>query len=172
MTGAERRRGAIEAAVAIARSLGVGFSNARVLGDSNNTIVHLAPSPVIAKVAILSTESRPSLGLERELEVGLHLAARGAPIAPPTASVPPGPHRHRRSLLTLWQLQPNDPHRDVPDAVLADALTEFHQAPDRLPGRTAALRRASRKSRGGAARSGEHAYLAGSRSTIATDSGA
>src|SRR5262245_39595763 len=48
---AEKRRGrALEAAVSVARAVGIVSERPVILADSNNTIVWLAPAPIVAKV--------------------------------------------------------------------------------------------------------------------------
>ena len=136
-----RQRGAIEAASAVAHKLGITCSRPTILRDSNNTIVHLAPAPVVAKVATTTIRRNAPALLERELSIGLHLASRQAPIAPPTSSVAPGPHWHGDTVLTLWEHRDHDPDRGVEPALLAAALKSFHEAfagyPEQLPAFTA-----------------------------------
>jgi hypothetical protein len=124
----ERRSRAIEASAAVARNLGIDCSRAIILKDSNNTIVHLAPAAIVAKVATTTIRPDAPALLERELSIGLHLASRLAPIAPPASSVAPGPHRHGATVLTLWELRDHDPDRGVEPALLAAALKRFHEA--------------------------------------------
>lgn len=144
----ERRRRAIEASSAVARSLGIDCSRPTILKDSNNTIVRLAPTPIVAKVA--TTTSRPDAPalLKRELSIGLHLASRHAPIAPPASSVSPGPHRHGAMVLTLWELRDHDPDRGVEPALLAAVLKRFHEAfvgyPGELPAFTGQVEKAGK----------------------------
>lgn len=96
----DRQRRAIEAASDVARKLGIACSRPTILKDSNNTIVHLAPAPIIAKVGTTTIRQQTAAELlERELSIGLHLAVHNAPIAPPTSSVPQGPHRHGAAVL-------------------------------------------------------------------------
>jgi hypothetical protein len=47
----ERRRRAIAAASGVARGYGLEPTNPVVLQDWNNTIIHLRPFPVVAKVS-------------------------------------------------------------------------------------------------------------------------
>lgn len=142
----ERRSRAIEAASAVGRSLGIDCSRATILKDSNNTIVHLAPASVIAKIATTTIRPHAPTLLERELSIGLHLASRQAPIAPPSSLVAPGPHRHGPTMLTLWDLRDHDPDRIVEPAQLAAALRRLHEAfadyPEELPAFTGQLEQA------------------------------
>jgi Phosphotransferase enzyme family len=75
----------------------------RVLADSNNTIVHLAPEPLVAKVGTSHFRDASLEALDRELSVVRHLTSKAAPVVRPSASVPAGPHRARGLTITLWQ---------------------------------------------------------------------
>jgi len=142
----KRRQEALEAASAVARRLRIQFSSPTILKDANNTIVHLAPAPVVAKVATTTIRRNAPALLERELSIGLHLASRQAPIGPPTSSVAPGPHWHGDTVLTLWEHRDHDPDRGVEPALLAAALKSFHEAfagyPEQLPAFTAQVEEA------------------------------
>ncbi len=63
---------ALDAAVAVAREHGVRADEPRVLKDAHNLVVHLAPSPVVARVGRKMTELRPHIK-QRELELTLWL---------------------------------------------------------------------------------------------------
>jgi hypothetical protein len=131
------RRGGVaersKAACAVAGSVGIACSSPRILKDSNNTIVHLAPAAVVAKVGTSSI--RQGLHpLERELSIAQHLARHRAPIAPPTSSVPPGPHRQGSTVLTLWEFRHHDPSLRADPSMVATALQELHRALADYPG--------------------------------------
>src|SRR4051794_20772423 len=91
---------AIAAAGGLAERLGLDASGMHVLHSSNNTVVHLPGCGLVAKVG---TAPDATDTLSRELAVALHLAARGAEIAPPARRVPPGPHLQDGLSLTLWE---------------------------------------------------------------------
>lgn len=112
----------------MSRRLKIACSHPTIIKDSNNTIVHLAPAPVIAKVATTTIRPRAATVLEHELSIGLHLAAHHAPIAPPTSSVAPGPHWHDTMTITLWELCDHGPDRTVDPEMLAARLRAFHVA--------------------------------------------
>jgi len=103
-TATLRRARASQAAVAVARRYGLEDCRPIVLQDWNNTIVHLAPASVVAKVSTSPLGQAGSRALTRELAVALHLAAAGAPVVPPSSELPPGPHRHAGTELTFWTL--------------------------------------------------------------------
>lgn len=116
---------ALQAAQSVAHDLGVGASLARILRDSNNTVVHLAPAPLVAKV---STTPHKQGSLEAELRIGLYLADRGAPIARPAIGVDPGPHFSSGVTVTLWEYHEHRVDEQLPPALVSDALRNFHQA--------------------------------------------
>jgi hypothetical protein len=63
------RRG-LSAAIAAARGEGLRFAELRIIRDRGNLLVHLAPTPVVARVATLTGTRRPGEGwLRREVAV-------------------------------------------------------------------------------------------------------
>lgn len=70
---------AVEAAVAVAAGCGVAATTPRVLHHSNNVVVHLAPTPVDAKVAISHHRASGAGSIARELAVGLIWLNRARP---------------------------------------------------------------------------------------------
>lgn len=130
---AERRRErAVRAAVGVARRFGVEARDPRIIRDSNNTLVHLAPAPLVAKVSTSVLAGRGAPALERELSVALHLSRRGAPIVSPASEPPPGPHAYEGSVLTLWEYcadlgEPSDAARAAGEALrrLHDAFADY-----------------------------------------------
>jgi Ser/Thr protein kinase RdoA (MazF antagonist) len=77
-----------------------------VLSDSSNVLVHLAPAPVVARVATTLALIRPdpAAALAREVSVAGWLAGRGAPVVAPSDELPPGPHSEGGFDLTFWRL--------------------------------------------------------------------
>lgn len=124
----DRGAAAIRAAQAVATRLDIECDRARILKDSNNTIVHLSPAPLIAKVGTTTIRSDAAMVLARELAVGAYLAENGAPIAPPASEVPAGPHVENNVVITLWTyVEPSD-DQPVSDSSLGEMLTSFHRA--------------------------------------------
>jgi hypothetical protein len=117
---------AVAAARAVGAAHGVGCDDARALQDGINVVVHLAPAPVVARVATLTRLLRPDVArhLGREVAVAGALAAAGAPVVPPSDLLPPGPHEHDGTVLSFWTYV-----RVLPEAVtpaeVAGALTEL-----------------------------------------------
>jgi hypothetical protein len=95
----------LEPAVSLARSHGLAVENPIVLRDLSNLLVHLQPSPVVARVATTTAAARGG-GLEwlsREVDLAAFLVTRGAPVVAPAAELPPGPHLHEGWPITFWQ---------------------------------------------------------------------
>jgi hypothetical protein len=83
--------GAVEAAVSVGRGLGLVVEEPRVPRDLTNVLVHLAPSPVVARVPVTFARLRGREWIAGELELVAALAGRGLPVAGPARDVPPGP---------------------------------------------------------------------------------
>ncbi len=96
------RRG-LSAVSAVAAKEGLRFSEPKILRDRGNLLVHLAPTPVVARVATLTGTRRVGEGwLRREVAVAGFLARAGAPVVAPSAEVDPGPHTHEGISLSFW----------------------------------------------------------------------
>jgi hypothetical protein len=96
------RRG-LSAVSAVTAEEGLCFAEPKILRDRGNLLVHLAPAPVVARVATLTGMRRASDGwLRREVEVAGFLARTGAPVVAPSAEIDPGPHTHAGISLSFW----------------------------------------------------------------------
>jgi hypothetical protein len=104
MKSTTRRAVAVAAACDLARSNGLDFVRPTVLADAVNVVVWLAPGPVVARV--LGERGR-RLGAfdyaRQELNLVSFLAGAGAPVAPPSGELPPGPHEHEGFTITFWE---------------------------------------------------------------------
>jgi Ser/Thr protein kinase RdoA (MazF antagonist) len=136
-------RGALTAAVAVARELGLDVGQPTVLANDQNLLVHLSPSPVVARVATRIAWSRPdpAAWLAREVAVASHAARNGGPVVPPTDLVEPGPHTRDGHALTLWTYVDADEGL-ASEFEVGEALGQLHLSlrdfprsalPDRLP---------------------------------------
>ena len=140
---AERRRvdHAVEAAVATAASHGVVASSPRVLHHSNNVVVHLAPTPVVAKVATSQHREQGAASVARELAIGRFLAEQTAPTVAPTTILPAGPHRVDGLALAFWDYCPTGADGGPDGCAAGHSLATLHAAldgyPDELPPFTA-----------------------------------
>lgn len=121
-------REAVEAAVAVARELGLRVEEPRVLRDLTNVLVHLAPAPVVARVPVTFARLRGRPWVEKELELVAGIQDRGLPVAGPTRAVPAGPHERDGFLVTLWEYVENDPESPLNVAAAGTALRSIHDA--------------------------------------------
>jgi Phosphotransferase enzyme family len=118
---------AVRAAVAVGRRQGLHIREPRVVRDLTNVLVHLAPTPVVARVPITLALLRPPAWFAREVEVATFLADAGAPVAPPAAGIDPGPHEQDGFHVSLWDLVDDDPGR-FDAAAAGAALRDLHEA--------------------------------------------
>jgi hypothetical protein len=140
MTSIEDR--AVAAAQAVAREHGVSCHEAVPFPAGSNSLVHLKPSPVVARVmtetAVLHDD--PERWLAREVAVGAFLAERTDLIVPPSDIVPPGPHRRDGMWMTMWAFVPHDEQAPPPDPrELGHSLRRLHSALAGFPGELAPL---------------------------------
>ncbi len=121
---------AFRAARAVADAYGLPCEDAVLLPGASNALVHLRPTPVVARVmtatAVLHDDVERWLG--REVAVGTFLADRGVAVAP-ARLLPPGPHRRDGLWMTLWDYVPHDRSGRVPRAgELGRSLRRLHGA--------------------------------------------
>jgi hypothetical protein len=128
LTARERRERAIEAATEIAATYRMRSDAPVILKDSNNTVIHLAPFPVVAKVATSTLQKQNGSDLEHELNVALHLADLGAPIVPPSAEIPSAVYRYKDLEITFWQHCAGEIREEIACPELLCAIKQFHAA--------------------------------------------
>jgi hypothetical protein len=93
---------AVDAAVAVAEAYGLRCDKPIVLSEAWHVLVHLWPSPVVARVTSGAAGVDPA-DVERELTVARHAARAGAPVDQPSDLLPPGPHRRDGHTLVFWR---------------------------------------------------------------------
>jgi hypothetical protein len=113
---------AVEAAEQVAIALGLGVREPRVLRATNNTVVWLDPSPVVAKVA-----PAPGHLLEWEQSVAVALERARAPVVGPSPLVPVQVHELGGWAVTFWPYHPQGGAPPSPGAI-ARALADLHEA--------------------------------------------
>jgi hypothetical protein len=120
----------LQAVAKLAAEHRVRFDELVVLKDGSNLLVHLAPLPVVLRVATFTAQIRlePLPWLQREADLVSYLASIGAAVMAPSDAIPVGPHVVGRWAMSAWQYVE---HRngEVPDdrSALA-ALDELHEA--------------------------------------------
>jgi Phosphotransferase enzyme family len=137
---------AVDAAVAIATGHGVEVTQPRVLHHSNNVLVHLAPAPVVAKVAETPRRGQGTASIARELAIGHFLAGRDAPAVPPATILPAGPHTADGLELAFWRYCPHDANAELDGRAAGESLAALRDAlsgyPNELPPFTAQVEHA------------------------------
>lgn len=128
----ERRTVAIRASQAIACDYGIPNGVPRILKDTNHTIVHLWPSPIVAKVSTKKIFRCRSSSLEKEVNVAGLLASSGAPVVQPATSPPPGSHQVDGVDLTFWNYCKADAAHPILSQELGKALRAVHDTLDNL----------------------------------------
>ncbi|MFC4857971.1 phosphotransferase family protein [Actinophytocola glycyrrhizae] len=121
-----------QAAVTVATSLGVPCDDPVVLQDGSNVVVHLRPSPVVARVATLTADVRPGVEawLTRDIAVATHLAAHGVAATVPLSE----PVEVAGAVAVLWRYEPHDPASAFSPATMAERLASLHAALDSFDG--------------------------------------
>ncbi|HUQ62697.1 MAG TPA: aminoglycoside phosphotransferase family protein [Acidimicrobiales bacterium] len=118
---------AFRAAVDVAAKYGIRADDPLLLQETNNTVVWLRPSEVIAKVG---THADSLDELRREYEVARALAALGAPVASPLAESPPTTDPTTGFIVTLWNRLERDGSTELPASAVGESLGQLHEALD------------------------------------------
>jgi hypothetical protein len=117
----------VEAAVEAVRRQGIRIDRPVVVRDATNVLVHFPPAPVVARVPITLARLRGPEWSRQVVELSGFLADAGAPVAPPSDDVDPGPHAVGGFQVSLWRWIDHDRERlDAPAA--GRALRDVHLA--------------------------------------------
>ncbi len=122
---------AIAAAQAVARQHDVACDEAVPLTGGSNVLVHLRPSPVVARVMTGTSmlHEDTERWLAREVAVAGFLAQRTDEVVAPSDLLPPGPHERDGLWMTMWKFIPHDPQAPMPEAAeLGRSLRDLHAA--------------------------------------------
>lgn len=105
---AARTTVATEAAFNAATDLGLKVEETRVLHDVFSLVIHLHPSPVVARIPVVlppgTTPEALTQRQQRELDVADWLHREGVPSVRPSPLVPLEPVREDDFSITLWEL--------------------------------------------------------------------
>jgi hypothetical protein len=139
---------AVQAAATAARALGLTATDPTVLYDAFSVVVHLKPSPVVARVPMTLPPPlmEPEVAvrrMQRELDVTAWLAEQGKPVTAPSPLVPREPVQQDGFAMTFWQFVDEDKSAE-PDYIAGTArAAELHAVlasyPDELPWMTPLL---------------------------------
>jgi hypothetical protein len=116
---------AVAASVSVASAHGVRANDPQVLADAYSVRVHLKPAPIVARISTLIPLLRSPIEswLTRELSVAEFLAAKGAPVVPPSDLLPSIPHHCDGLEMTFWRY-----FEPISDAVPAPTILGRMQA--------------------------------------------
>ena len=120
----------MRAACAVAEAYDVPCADAVVLSGGSNVLVHLKPSPAVARVMTATAVLHDDLEtwLTREVAVGKFLGERGLAVSP-TRLLPPGPHQRDGLWMTIWDYVAHETFPALPGAgELGDSLRRLHSA--------------------------------------------
>ena len=133
----ERGRPTPLAAVAtLATTHRLRYDELVVLKDGSNLLVHLAPAPVVLRVATFTARIRldPLPWLEREARLVTWLASIGAAVMAPSNIIPVGPHVVDGWAMSAWRYVEHHPGEVPDDRSTLAALDELHDAMRDYPG--------------------------------------
>jgi Phosphotransferase enzyme family len=135
VTGAAVELRALRAARAVLTAYDLPCEDAVVLAGASNVLVHLKPTPVVARVMTATAVLHDDVEswLVREVAVGTFLGERGLVVSP-TRLLPPGPHRRDELWMTFWDYVPHDHPGTLPARELGDSLRRLHAALAEFPG--------------------------------------
>jgi hypothetical protein len=101
-----------------------------VLADGANVIVHLSPSPVVAKVAASTPAVRADVAgwLQPELDVAGYLAGAGVPVLAPSRDVPATVHHGDGHVMSFWTYLRLSRTESPDEATVGSMLRDLHTA--------------------------------------------
>ena len=138
-TRAARTTHALETAAAAGRELGLTVTEPTALYDAFSVVVHLKPSPVVARVPVVLPTSLQAPGVaakrqQTELDVVQWLVEQDKPVVAPSPLVPRKPVQRDGLSMTFWQYVEQDKSVE-PDFVAGTKLAaELHAVLADYPG--------------------------------------
>jgi hypothetical protein len=116
---------ALAAAIAVAREQGIRCDEAFVLRDAWHVLVHLRPSPVVARIStpLPFPEGANQDDIAREVAVAAHCADAGCAVVPPIGNVTYQVDGH---VVSLWEYV--EPYGDPDPEAALRALRAIHDA--------------------------------------------
>lgn len=136
---ADRTSAAVAAAVAAGRERGLTVTDPTVLHDVFSVVVHLAPSPVVARIPTVLPNPDDLAALARrqqdELDVTRWLADQGTPVIAPSTLLPREPVQRDGFSMTFWPFVPEDRAKEPDYVANAESVADLHAAMRAYPGR-------------------------------------
>ena len=131
---------AVQAATTAARQLSLTVTDPTVLYDAFSVVVHLKPSPVVARVPMILPDHLTDIEVgerrqQRELDMAAWLVSHGHPVVAPSPLVPLKPVERDGFSMTFWQYVDQSGEVDYLDATTRAAKLHAVLAdyPEELP---------------------------------------
>jgi Phosphotransferase enzyme family len=127
---------AVAAAVGASRAQGLRCDAPEILADGSNVLVHLAPAPVVARVATTTGLVRKPVQewMRLDLEMAGYLAALQFPVVRPSGEIAPGPHAQDGLSVTFWEFVEHERGYTASVEETGRHLRELHVALHGYPG--------------------------------------
>ncbi|WP_442600733.1 phosphotransferase family protein [Paenibacillus sp. KN14-4R] len=93
----------------VVKTIGLSEITPIVLSNGGNLIIHLAPHPIVARLANVISQEETGLAykrLYRELQVARHLQIKNVPVLLPIDLLDAGPYNVDGTWMTLWNYVP------------------------------------------------------------------
>jgi hypothetical protein len=118
---------AIAVAVALAREHGLDPERPVVISNRQVVLVHLAPTPVLARVGVEDVFG-PRLEWQRgAVSFVRYLADAGAPVVPPSDLVPAGPFEVEGMVVSFWTFVEDRAELGLDPRAVGDGLRQIHE---------------------------------------------
>jgi hypothetical protein len=125
----------LQAALAVADDLGLAVETPRVISERFNLVVHLAPSPIVARVPrIFGRRAEARARLARDLLVSAHAASLGAPVVAPATVVASGPHSRAGWVVGLFDHAVHESGAVADPEAIGNSLRTLHDSLAGYPG--------------------------------------
>ncbi|WP_454190929.1 phosphotransferase family protein [Paenibacillus sp. Marseille-Q7038] len=99
----------VSQALLVVKTIGLAEITPTILSNGGNLIIHLAPHPIVIRLANVITQEEADTAykrLNRELQIARHLQIKNIPVLLPTDLVDAGPHNINDTWMTLWNYVP------------------------------------------------------------------
>jgi hypothetical protein len=134
----DRITAARDTAVAAGRELGLEITEGKVLHELFSVVVHLVPTPVVARVPVVlprsTTPQRLTRRQRQELDVAQWLHEQGTPVIPPSPLVPREPVRRNGFSITFWTFTEEDRSAGRDYVRNSELTADLHRALRDYPG--------------------------------------
>jgi hypothetical protein len=136
---ANRTNAATRAAVTAGRGLGLEITEGKVLYELFSVVVHLAPSPVVARIPTVLPHTTTLDDLakrqQQELDVAQWLHDQGIPVIPPSPLLERKPVQRDGFSMTFWPFTDEDKTKEPDYVTNSERTADLHKALKTYPGK-------------------------------------